>query len=304
MRIVDFAMRFDLRPRARRRFDRAAELTLAPLLGIHGDAGRRTHRRRADALSHLPRTPPACWNASRARRPDIQFIIHQGMGALGGLLGRQCAGPMTAFPRNRGTRGRNGFVFYKFNAGSHWSSDRARPSICARAAGRSQPRRAAAFVGDAPDFGTLTIQRRRWANGGHPAADFFGYMRNAKFTRRFMRKPSCALPPLRQPGLRLVRRAGAAALSADDRFASNLLPPTAILYFFLWPRPGGYSWADLPRVYAHEPAAVAGHHRGRGALDPPRWCSDVKTPFFCRIEGRTAAPATHLAIEIGLFVGC
>ena len=39
----------------------------------------------------------------------------------------------------------------------------------------------------------------------------------------------------------------------DDRFASNLLPLTAIPYFLLYGRDLvrlGYSWADLPRVYA------------------------------------------------------
>ena len=91
----------------------------------------------------------------------------------------------------------------------------------------------------------------------------------------------------------------------DDRFASNLLPLTAVPYFFLYGRDLrrlGYDWADLPRVYALNllllPVILAGV-----AKSVQQIVFGTKTPFARtpKIEGRTAAPAFYLGIELLLF---
>ncbi|MFO1116151.1 MAG: glycosyltransferase family 2 protein [Beijerinckiaceae bacterium] len=241
---------------------------------------------------------------------DIQFIIHQGMGALGAgfWVGANALVRMTAFREIAERAEENGFVFYKFVQDRTVIEDTG-STIDLRARGWSVHNHVVPLAWSAtpPDFGTLTIQRRRWANGGLILLpDFFGYMRSAKFTRRFFAEAFLRFHYL---GSQAFASFGVLALLLypfDDRFASNLLPLTAIPYFFLYGRDLrrlGYSWADLPRVYALNllllPVIIAGVARSIHQM-----VFAVKTPFARtpKIEGRTAAPATYLAIEIGLFV--
>lgn len=240
---------------------------------------------------------------------DIQFIIHQGMGALGAgfWVGANALVRMTAFRQIAERAEENGHVFHKFVQDRTVIEDTG-STIDLRAKGWSVHNHVTPLAWSAtpPDFGTLTIQRRRWANGGLILLpDLFGYMRRAKFSRAFFGEVFMRFHYLASQAFASFGVLALLLYPFDDRFASNLLPLTAIPYFVLYGRDLrrlGYSWADLPRVYALNllllPVILAGVARSVHQI-----VFKVKTPFARtpKIEGRTASPAAYLAIELALF---
>jgi cellulose synthase/poly-beta-1,6-N-acetylglucosamine synthase-like glycosyltransferase len=151
-----------------------------------------------------------------------------------------------------------------------------------------------------PDFGSLLIQRRRWANGGliilpqllrhllprawSPRASFGGLIQVHYLV-------SVAIV---NTGLLL-----AILLPFDKSMRTPLLPLTALPYFFLYARDlkgNGYRYSDVFRVYALNLMLVfvnlAGVFRSLQQALTGRKAPFGRTP---KVRGRTPAPVFHLA---------
>lgn len=86
------------------------------------------------------------------------------------------------------------------------------------------------------------------------------------------------------------------------------LPLTAVPYFLLYGRDlvnSGYSWPDLPRVYALNllliPVNLGGVTKSLHQACTGRRSSFGRTP---KVEGRTAAPAFYIAAELAILLYC
>ena len=111
-----------------------------------------------------------------------------------------------------------------------------------------------AYSATPPDFGSLLIQRRRWANGGLIIIPKLlryllrGPCRRLKLAEGFFRFHYLASITAVNFGLLILL-----AFSFEKYIRSPWLPLTAIPYFFLYARDlelEGYHWSDMFRVYA------------------------------------------------------
>ena len=112
-----------------------------------------------------------------------------------------------------------------------------------------------AYSATPPDFGSLVIQRRRWANGGLIILPkLLRYMRNSSGTTRarlseaFMRLHYLCSPAAGSFGALAIL-----LVPFDDSLTSIWLIATALPYFFLYSRDlrqSGYRTSDVLRVYA------------------------------------------------------
>jgi cellulose synthase (UDP-forming) len=164
-----------------------------------------------------------------------------------------------------------------------------------------------AFSATPPDFGSLLIQRRRWANGGllivpklmDAAWKDGGHCRTlseALFRLHYLTSLAASNVAL----LILL------AYGFDDRLASAWLPITAVPYYLLYAvdlRRAGYRRRDVLRVYALNmlliPVSLAGALCSLKQACTGRRSAFVRTP---KVVGRTAAPAGYLVAEILLFL--
>lgn len=163
-----------------------------------------------------------------------------------------------------------------------------------------------AFSATPPDFGSLLIQRRRWANGGLlilPKLLRFlsrGPNRISKVKEGFFRFHYLFSITAVNFGLLILL-----SFPFEENARSLWLPLTALPYFYLYGRDLaqiGYRWRDLPRVYALNlmliPVNIA------GILNSIRQgITGRKTPFgrTPKVENRTAAPASFILAEYALF---
>jgi cellulose synthase/poly-beta-1,6-N-acetylglucosamine synthase-like glycosyltransferase len=167
-----------------------------------------------------------------------------------------------------------------------------------------------AFSATPPDFGSLLIQRRRWANGGllilpkllrHGASSLLaGRFRPVELFVRAHYLVSIAATSVGLLALLFL------PLGAD--FDSPWLPLTALPYFVLYARDLrriGYRRSDLLRVYAFNllllPVNLAGV-----AKSMQQAISGEKIPFgrTPKVAGRTAAPAWAITTEWLLLFAC
>src|SRR5579884_418580 len=162
-----------------------------------------------------------------------------------------------------------------------------------------------AYSATPADFGSLLIQRRRWANGG--------LIILPKLLRYLLRRPhgiskwveglfrchyliSIAAVNI---GLLILL-----ALPFEGSIRSLWLPVTALPYFFLYGRNlvrSGYRWSDLFRVYALNlmliPVNLCGVIKSLHQAISRRKIPFGRTP---KIIGRTAAPALYIFLEYAL----
>jgi cellulose synthase/poly-beta-1,6-N-acetylglucosamine synthase-like glycosyltransferase len=153
-----------------------------------------------------------------------------------------------------------------------------------------------AYSATPPDFGSLIIQRRRWANGGlliAPAA--FRYLARSRrpLTEAFLRLHYLLSIAGVNIGLVLVL-----AVPLSRSVETNWLPVTAIPYFTLYLRDlllCGYRPGDLFRVYALQLLLIPVHLGGvLKSLQQAR--TGAKIPFgrTPKVVGRTAAVAPYM----------
>lgn len=162
-----------------------------------------------------------------------------------------------------------------------------------------------AYSATPPDFGTLLIQRRRWANGGLIILPKL--MRYLVSTARHPGK-------IAEGFFRIHYLASIAAVniglpillghSFESSIKSVWLPLTAVPYFLLYARDlrySGYKARDLASVYALNllliPVNLAGVFASLRQIVTGRRAAFARTP---KVSGRTAAPAGYVLAEYGL----
>ena len=160
-----------------------------------------------------------------------------------------------------------------------------------------------------PDFGSLLIQRRRWANGGLLILPKL--LRYAWRGPRHRATPLELLMRLHYLGSLFAGSVGLLALlflPLEEGFGSVWLPVTAAPYFLLYGRDllqAGYRRGDLLRVYAFNMLLLPVHLAGV-AKSLQQAVTGAKTPFgrTPKVEGRTAAPAWAVLAEYLLLAYC
>lgn len=156
------------------------------------------------------------------------------------------------------------------------------------------------------DFGSLVVQRRRWANGGLIILPKL--MRYVLTTPgRLGRLPEAAMRLHYLTSIALVN-IGVPVLLLYP-FESNLrsvwLPLTALFYFLFYGRDmvqAGYRWRDLARVYALNLALIPVNLAGVFKSIHQGW-SGHKIPFgrTPKVEGKTLAPL-DLVLCVWVFI--
>jgi cellulose synthase/poly-beta-1,6-N-acetylglucosamine synthase-like glycosyltransferase len=156
-----------------------------------------------------------------------------------------------------------------------------------------------------PDFGSLLIQRRRWANGGllilpkllrHVARN---WARPGTWPQAFVMVQYLTSLATANLGLQVL-----ICFSFEDSLRSWWLPLTALPYYALYARElvqAGYPLADVLRVYALNLVLIPVHLVGvfaslRQAVTG-RKAAFGRTP---KVLGRTRVPRAYLAVELGL----
>jgi cellulose synthase/poly-beta-1,6-N-acetylglucosamine synthase-like glycosyltransferase len=163
------------------------------------------------------------------------------------------------------------------------------------------------FSATPPDFGSLLIQRRRWANGG--------LIILPKLLRYLLRLPwrpqTLAEGAMRFYYLASLTLANIGMLAIllypfDAAPRSLWAPLAAVPYFYLYGRDLvrlGYRWTDLPRVYALNMMLIP-VNLGGIAKSIHQGLTRQKIPFgrTPKVEGRTSAPALYILFEFGLLI--
>jgi cellulose synthase/poly-beta-1,6-N-acetylglucosamine synthase-like glycosyltransferase len=239
---------------------------------------------------------------------DIQYIIHQGFTSYGATfwVGANALARRSALEDIAEVGSERGYPIRRFIQDRTVIED-TESTIDLIARGwrlHNYPERLA-FSATPPDFGSLLIQRRRWANGGllilpkllrHLARS--GSVRGA-LREGFMRCHYLASLAVVNGGLLLIL-----GVSLDEGRRNLWLPLTAVPYFALYARDlrhCGYRLTDVLRVFALNLMLIPVHLGGvclslRQALTGTK-SSFGRTP---KIQGRTAAPLFYVLAEFAM----
>jgi cellulose synthase (UDP-forming) len=155
-----------------------------------------------------------------------------------------------------------------------------------------------AYSATPPDFGSLVIQRRRWANGGLviiPKLVAYLVRRRRPLAEATMRFHYLASITAVNVGLLLVL---AVPLTRAELV---WLPLTAVPYYGTYLRDLrllGYRWGDVARVYALNLLLIPVHLSGVAKSLQQAWTGN-KIPFARtpKVTGRTAAAARYVLAE-------
>jgi cellulose synthase/poly-beta-1,6-N-acetylglucosamine synthase-like glycosyltransferase len=166
-----------------------------------------------------------------------------------------------------------------------------------------------AYSATPPDFGSLVIQRRRWANGGLIIV--------GKLLRYFAREPKTPARFLQAfvQTHYLTSLAGASVgvlllilFPFEEAMRSIWLPLTAAPYFYLYGRDmvqNGYRWRQLPGVYALNLLLLAvnlgGVTKSIHQMVTGRGTPFARTP---KVAERTPAPALYVVSAFVLVLYC
>ena len=239
---------------------------------------------------------------------DIQFVIHQGMGALnaGFWVGANALVRMKAF-RDIARPAREADCSYlKFVQDRTVIEDTGSTlDMCVKNWRVHNHHEGLAYSATPQDFGSLLIQRRRWANGGLVLLrDLFRYLRNMKFTAADIGEALMRLHYLASQAFSSIAVLLLLLYPFDTRLISSFLPLTALPYYFLCGRDlqrFGYRWSDLLRVFSLNlvllPVILGGVVKSLDQIIRGRKTPFVRTP---KIEGRTSVPPVYLLAEIFL----
>lgn len=243
---------------------------------------------------------------------DIQYLIHQGFTLHGGTywVGANALLRMTALREISETRVENGVEVTCFIADRTVIEDtESSVDLVSRNWQLYNYPERLSFSATPDDFGSLLVQRRRWANGGLIILPkLLRYLcsrplRLRRLTEAFVRVhylTSLALVNIGVPILLVV--------PFEDYLRNAWLPLTAFPYFFFYGRDliqAGYRWRDLPRVYALNlmliPVNLAGVfksiHQGFTGLRIPF----KRTP---KVQGVTCSPPLYMYLEMAMPLYC
>jgi cellulose synthase/poly-beta-1,6-N-acetylglucosamine synthase-like glycosyltransferase len=161
-----------------------------------------------------------------------------------------------------------------------------------------------------PDFGSLLIQRRRWANGGLIILPkLMRYMFRDNMVRERLSEGLNRFHYLTS----ITGESVGVLLMLVYPFELNVLSAVwlsslAFTNYFVYGRDlvqSGYKWVDLIRVYAFTLMLVPINLGGVFKSLHQAWMGE-KIPFkrTPKVSGRTAAPALYIVAEFALFLVC
>jgi cellulose synthase/poly-beta-1,6-N-acetylglucosamine synthase-like glycosyltransferase len=241
---------------------------------------------------------------------DIQYLIHQGFTYYGGTywVGANALLRSAALQDIRGEIEERGFRFPVFIQNRTVIED-TESSIDLIARGWSlynYPERLA-YSATPRDFGSLLIQRRRWANGGLiilPKLLRYLSVRSWKHSgiyEGFFRIHYLVSLAVVNLGLLILL-----GFSFESSNATVWIPLSGLAYFFLYARDlkySGYHLFDLFRVYAFNllliPINLGGVFKSLRQAITGKRTPFARTP---KVIGRTSAPALYVFAEYGLLV--
>lgn len=243
---------------------------------------------------------------------DIQYLIHQGFTYYGATywVGANALLRVSALPDIATVTSERGFDMPVFIQDRTVIED-TESSVDLVACGwqlYNYPERLA-YSATPPDFGSLLIQRRRWANGGLIILPkLIGYLfskpRNwAKAKEGFFRIHYLASIAMVNTGLLIVFMH-----SFENCIEGIWLPLTALPYFVLYARDlryNGYSVKDLVSVYALNLLLIP-VNMGGVLKSIHQGIAGHKIPFgrTPKISGRTGIPSLYCAAEIAILALC
>jgi cellulose synthase (UDP-forming) len=236
---------------------------------------------------------------------DIQYLIHQGFTAYGATfwVGANALARRAALEDVAETDTERGYPIRRFIQDRTVIEDtESTVDLIARGWQLHNYPERLAYSATPQDFGSLLIQRRRWANGGllilPKLMRYLGRRgsRAAAFREGFMRCHYLASLTVVNAGLLLML-----TLPFDDDRASAWIPLTALPYFTLYARDlrlSGYRAADVLRVFAFNLMLIPVNLGGVLLSIRQAW-TKKKSPFgrTPKVQGRTAAPAHYLVAE-------
>lgn len=165
-----------------------------------------------------------------------------------------------------------------------------------------------AFSATPPDFGSLLIQRRRWANGGLIILPkLLRFLLSCRDRRLALRQAPMRIHYLTSLAGVSVGLVLLLAYPFDQALTTIWLPLTALPYYVIYCRDLvsiGYRWRDLFSVYALNLVLVPVHLAGVGR-SIQQMLSGRPTPFgrTPKILGRTAAPSGHVIVLFLILFG-
>lgn len=239
---------------------------------------------------------------------DIQYQIHQGFTHYDATfwVGANAMVRMRALREIMTTRQERGFTIPTFIQDRTVIED-TESTVDLRQRGwqlQNYPERLA-FSATPPDFGSLLIQRRRWANGGLlilPKLWRCAWKDNGR--RMTVGEAALRLHYLTSLAASNLALLILVAWGFEARLATFWLPVTAIPYYCLYAVDlgrAGYRRRDVLEVYALNmlliPVNLGGVFRSLLQACTGRRSAFGRTP---KVTGRTAAPAVYVVSEIAL----
>ena len=167
-----------------------------------------------------------------------------------------------------------------------------------------------AYSATPPDFGSLLIQRRRWANGGLIILPkLLRYLaRTLTFSPNWLAEALHRIHYLVSIAAINFGLVIILALPLTDSIESIWLPLTALPYFLLYARDlglSGYRQSDIFRVYALNlvliPVNIGGVCKSIQQAVTRKKIPFARTP---KVRGRTAVAPVYLLAEYALMLGC
>src|SRR5215468_191513 len=236
---------------------------------------------------------------------DIQYIIHQGFTAYGATfwVGANALARRAALEDIAEVDTERGYAIRRFIQDRTVIEDtESTVDLVARGWQLHNYPERLAFSATPPDFGSLLIQRRRWANGGLlilPKLWRWGWKRGRRgmsVGEAFMRCHYLASLTVVNAGLLLLL-----TLPFDDSGGGIWIPLTALPYFTLYARDlrlSGYRAADILRVFALNLMLIPVNLGGVLLSIRQAW-TRRKSPFgrTPKVQGRTAASPHYLVAE-------
>ena len=239
---------------------------------------------------------------------DIQYIIHQGFSGYNATywVGANALLRMSALRDIAVVDQERGFSVTRFIQDRTVIEDTESSIDLVRRGWRlyNYPERLA-YSATPPDFGSLIIQRRRWANGGllilpkllHYLSG--GSATRAKLAEGLMRIHYLVSITAVNVGLMVML-----AVPLEVSIRSLWLPLTALPYFLLYARDlrlVGYQTTDMFRVYALNLLLIPVNLAGVAKSLQQAW-TKKKSPFgrTPKVRDRTAAPTCYIVAEFTL----